>query len=553
MAATARGRIIAILVGPPGSGKGTIAPAVTKQFGLPHLSTGDMLRQAIAAKTSEGKKAHRYMQKGQLVPDALVSSIVGRRLKASDCRGGCLLDGFPRTLEQSIALDKMLQKSAGSHVTHVLELQVPDETLFTRICGRLVHVQSGRTYHKTLNPPRRAMCDDVTGEPLQQRDDDTEDALRKRLASYRQHTLPILAHYRARPSTTVRTIASAGATADVQQAAVRAIAPCSAILVTIDGVRADAMFAGSSTPFLQKQLRQSRATAQKSMRIENQINISYPGYSEMLTGRVDPAIRSNEYPENPNPTFLETAADDGLLDRQTDTLIATSWEKFPDIYALSRSQLRFLPAHVRSNTQRQRFARTVAPSFNASVAAFDLPTRESRDQHDLDAYYAFLQAHQQATRRGHPPLGMHLALGMTDWYAHQNNKTQFDNHLLLADSIIKHMWSNLDADFLVVTTDHGRGKGALWTSHGPTARFPGCDETWCIVLCHPQRYARMPLDIVDYVRTSCRRQSDIARLMRMLLCRAQPPVWHRLRASTRRSRRRRSPRCRSRRRSSSTK
>mmetsp|Transcript_18722 Transcript_18722/g.54052 ORF Transcript_18722/g.54052 Transcript_18722/m.54052 type:complete len:320 (-) Transcript_18722:451-1410(-) len=200
-------RNIMILFGPPGAGKGTHGPKVEDLLGIPQLSTGDMLRAAVAAQTDVGKKAQAIMKAGGLVSDDIVVGIIRDRIRDPDCRFGFILDGFPRTLVQARALDKMLSEE-GAAVTKVVELQVPDGVLEERICGRWIHKKSGRSYHIKFAPPKsmklgpdgkpipESMTDNETGEPLMQRPDDTAQALKKRLASYHGETVPILDHYR---------------------------------------------------------------------------------------------------------------------------------------------------------------------------------------------------------------------------------------------------------------------------------------------------------------------------------------------------------------------
>jgi len=199
-------RNIMILFGPPGAGKGTHGPKIEDLLGIPQLSTGDMLRAAVAAQTEVGKKAQAVMKAGGLVSDDIVVGIIRDRIKEEDCRFGFILDGFPRTLVQAQALDKMLAEE-GAAVTKVIELQVPDEVLEERICGRWIHKKSGRSYHVKFAPPKsmqlgddgkpvpESMKDDETGEALMQRPDDTASALIKRLKGYHNETVPILNHY----------------------------------------------------------------------------------------------------------------------------------------------------------------------------------------------------------------------------------------------------------------------------------------------------------------------------------------------------------------------
>lgn len=210
-----RPRNILILFGPPGAGKGTHGPKIEQLLGVPQLSTGDMLRQAVADQTEIGKKADAIMKAGGLVSDDIVIGIIRDRIAQPDCRFGFILDGFPRTLKQARALDAMLAKE-GAFVTKVIELQVPDEVLEERICGRWIHKSSGRSYHVKYAPPKTmkvdangqpiaaTMKDDETQEPLIQRPDDTAAALTKRLHGYHKDTVPILDHYK--PKGVVRTV-----------------------------------------------------------------------------------------------------------------------------------------------------------------------------------------------------------------------------------------------------------------------------------------------------------------------------------------------------------
>jgi len=203
-AADAGAKTVMILFGPPGAGKGSQAPKIVETLSIPQLSTGDMLRAAVAAGSEVGKQAKDVMASGGLVSDELVVSIIKDRITDEDCTGGFILDGFPRTVEQAKMLDAMLENS-GDKVSLVLALEVPDEVLTERICGRWVHKDSGRSYHvkfakpKSLGegdkPSEANMLDDETGEPLMQRADDTEEALGKRLEGYHAQTVPILDHY----------------------------------------------------------------------------------------------------------------------------------------------------------------------------------------------------------------------------------------------------------------------------------------------------------------------------------------------------------------------
>ncbi len=181
-----------ILLGAPGAGKGTQAQFLSKHFNIPQISTGDMLRAAIAEGSPLGKQAKQYMDAGQLVPDEVIVGLVKERISQPDCQNGFLLDGFPRTVAQADAL-----KEAGVDIDAVIEIDVPDDVIVERLSGRRVHPASGRTYHIQYNPPKREGLDDETGEPLIQRDDDKPETIRKRLAVYHEQTAPLVSYYRA--------------------------------------------------------------------------------------------------------------------------------------------------------------------------------------------------------------------------------------------------------------------------------------------------------------------------------------------------------------------
>src|SRR5437868_9900668 len=179
-----------ILLGPPGAGKGTQAAFIKEHFGIPQISTGDMLRAAVKAGTPLGVAAKKVMDAGQLVSDEIIIGLVKERLKEPDCAKGYLFDGFPRTIPQAEAM-----KSAGVALDYVLEIDVPDAEIIERMSGRRVHTASGRTYHVKFNPPKVEGKDDATGEPLVQRDDDREATVRNRLEVYRRQTSPLVGYY----------------------------------------------------------------------------------------------------------------------------------------------------------------------------------------------------------------------------------------------------------------------------------------------------------------------------------------------------------------------
>lgn len=179
-----------ILLGPPGAGKGTQAAFLTQRYGIPQISTGDMLRAAVKAGTPLGLAAKKVMDAGGLVSDEIIIGLVQDRLKQPDCASGYLFDGFPRTIPQADAL-----KTAGVKLDYVVEIEVPDSDIITRMSGRRVHPASGRSYHVVFNPPKVEGKDDVTGEPLVQRDDDREETVRNRLNVYQQQTRPLVDYY----------------------------------------------------------------------------------------------------------------------------------------------------------------------------------------------------------------------------------------------------------------------------------------------------------------------------------------------------------------------
>ncbi|MBZ4201926.1 MAG: adenylate kinase [Methylovulum sp.] len=179
-----------ILLGSPGSGKGTQAQFITEKFGIPQISTGDMLRAAVRAGTPLGIAAKQVMDAGGLVSDDIILGLIKERIAQADCLNGFLLDGFPRTILQAEGLEKL-----GIRIDSVIEIAVPDEHIIQRIAGRRVHNASGRSYHVEFNPPKQEGVDDLTGEALIQRDDDKEATIRKRLTVYHEQTKPLVGFY----------------------------------------------------------------------------------------------------------------------------------------------------------------------------------------------------------------------------------------------------------------------------------------------------------------------------------------------------------------------
>lgn len=179
-----------ILLGGPGAGKGTQAAFITQRYGIPQISTGDMLRAAVKAGTPLGLAAKQVMDRGDLVSDDIIIGLVKERIQAPDCKAGFLFDGFPRTIPQAEAM-----RAANVPIEHVVEVAVPDAAIIERMSGRRVHVASGRTYHVKFNPPKKEMADDVTGEPLVLRKDDEEATVRNRLDVYHRQTEPLIEYY----------------------------------------------------------------------------------------------------------------------------------------------------------------------------------------------------------------------------------------------------------------------------------------------------------------------------------------------------------------------
>ena len=214
-----------ILLGAPGAGKGTQANFIKEKYNIPQISTGDMLRAAIKAGTELGLAAKKVMDAGQLVSDDIIIGLVKERLKDADCANGYLFDGFPRTIAQADAM-----KDSGVQIDYVLEIDVPDELIVERMSGRRSHPASGRVYHVKFNPPKVEGKDDVTGEPLVQRDDDTEETVKKRLAVYHNQTEVLLGYYNKWSESGLpgapkyRKISGVGPVEQVRDAAVAALA-----------------------------------------------------------------------------------------------------------------------------------------------------------------------------------------------------------------------------------------------------------------------------------------------------------------------------------------
>ena len=214
-----------ILLGAPGAGKGTQATFICQKYGIPQISTGDMLRAAVKAATPMGLAAKKIMDSGALVSDDIIIGLVKERISQPDCANGFLFDGFPRTIPQADAM-----KAAGVRLDYVLEIDVPFDAIVERMSGRRSHPASGRTYHLKFNPPEVEGIDDVTGEPLIQRDDDKEETVKKRLEVYSAQTRPLVKYYddwaKAEPALAPRYRAISG-TGTVDEIRLRALAALS--------------------------------------------------------------------------------------------------------------------------------------------------------------------------------------------------------------------------------------------------------------------------------------------------------------------------------------
>jgi adenylate kinase len=214
-----------ILLGAPGAGKGTQATFICQKYGIPQISTGDMLRAAVKAGTPLGVAAKKVMDSGALVGDDIIIGLVKERLTQPDCAKGCLFDGFPRTLAQADAM-----REAGVKLDYVLEIDVPFDAIIERMSGRRSHPASGRTYHVTFNPPKVAGLDDATGEPLIQRDDDKDHTVKKRLEVYSAQTRPLVDYYAQWAKTDpalapkYRAISGQGSVEEIKSRALQALA-----------------------------------------------------------------------------------------------------------------------------------------------------------------------------------------------------------------------------------------------------------------------------------------------------------------------------------------
>jgi adenylate kinase len=202
-----------ILLGPPGAGKGTQAQFIKEQLSIPQISTGDMLRAAVSSGSELGNRVKAVMDSGGLVSDEIIIALVKERIRQEDCADGFLFDGFPRTIPQAAAME-----AAGVPIDAVVEIQVDDGELIKRITGRRVHPGSGRVYHVIYNPPKVADVDDESGDPLVQREDDTEATVRDRLAVYYEQTQPLIAHYKSQPTIAYIEVDGQGEVEGIQQA-----------------------------------------------------------------------------------------------------------------------------------------------------------------------------------------------------------------------------------------------------------------------------------------------------------------------------------------------
>jgi adenylate kinase len=203
-----------VLLGPPGAGKGTQAKLLQERFRACQISTGDILRKAVADQTALGKDAAEYLKRGALVPDEVIINLVADRLQAKDCENGFVLDGFPRTIQQAVGLEAIL-KTLGMPLEHVLSMRVPPEAIVKRLAGRRICGKCGALYHELFDPPKNAGLCDRCGEGLYQREDDREETITTRLKVYEEQTAPLIQHYRERGK--LRTIDGVGRVEDIQR------------------------------------------------------------------------------------------------------------------------------------------------------------------------------------------------------------------------------------------------------------------------------------------------------------------------------------------------
>ncbi|MHC1570618.1 MAG: adenylate kinase [Methermicoccaceae archaeon] len=209
-----------VIFGPPGAGKGTQAKRLAERLGVPHISTGDMLRENIEQNTELGRAAKGYMDRGELVPDEVMNEMVERRLSQRDCEKGFILDGYPRTLQQAEALERILSKMSV-RLDAVVDLEVPDDEIVSRLSGRRVCRQCGASYHVVFNPPRHAGVCDVCGGDLYQREDDTEEAVLHRIAVYKRKTEPVLEFYANRKL--LKSVDGTGSIEEISDSLLRAL------------------------------------------------------------------------------------------------------------------------------------------------------------------------------------------------------------------------------------------------------------------------------------------------------------------------------------------
>ena len=306
--------------------------------------------------------------------------------------------------------------------------------------------------------------------------------------------------------------------------------PYSVVLVTIDGVRERDLFIGSDpkivkmisdkkikkkclnrfggtnkskiiginkihkiAPFLNLESLSSRRFISKKIKLQNKICVSYPGYSELLTGKVNPKITNNEFPQNTLHSFMEEAVKNKKISKK-EVIMAASWSKMDDIYASKRSGIKSeITSFSKKNNQRKPLINTFPPLYeiDPDYVCPNLKNNivHTNDHHDVEVYRAFLNSYFQKCKKGIYPKAMHLALGLTDTCAHHNNYYEYLNHIHLADGIIRHLYYTIQPDFIVVTADHGRGKLKNWTSHNRL--IDGSQYSWCVVLCN-EKFKKMP-------------------------------------------------------------
>jgi hypothetical protein len=317
----------------------------------------------------------------------------------------------------------------------------------------------------------------------------------------------------------------------------------SVVLITIDGIRRKDIFNGldpyilnmigdnnikkkcierfsngNITPFINSKQLSKRKLIEKNVKIKNGVYVSYPGYNELLTGRVNKKIKDNDYLQNNTMTFMEKAIRKKIISKD-EAIMSSTWYKMDDIYASTRSGIIGQKTLFSIKNPLQLPLKNIYPQINKLDPQYVCPkyiaknTRlfYNNEQHDIETYRAFINAYYSKISQGFIPKAMHLALGLTDLCAHNNNYYEYLNHLHLADGIIKHLYKTISPNYIIITTDHGRGENEYWEDHG--TNIPGSEYSWCIVLCS-KKYKKIP----KYIKNNMpKKLGDISKLLGIIL------------------------------------